>query len=199
MKLGDYKLIFVAIGLVGVLLIASPAIAGVIPPPGSEQFSELYLLGLNRMAENYPYNIAIGSDYSVYVNVGNHLGSTAYYALYVKFGNQTDQLPNATRGTPSPLQPLYEYQFSIPDSANWTRLLTFSVPKATIQAANSKINTLQINHEPFNVEKSAAWDSNSTTFTYRLFFELWLYNKQTGSIEFNNRYVSLRLNLTQTL
>jgi hypothetical protein len=30
MKLGDYKLIFVAGGLVGVLLIASPAIAGLI-------------------------------------------------------------------------------------------------------------------------------------------------------------------------
>jgi hypothetical protein len=198
MKLGDYKLIFVAIGLVGVLLIASPAIAGVIPPPGSEQFSELYLLGPNKMAEDYPYNIAVGEDYSVYVNVGNHLGSTAYYALYVKLGNQTDQLPNATRGTPSPLQPLYEYRFSIPDSKNWTRFLTFSVPNATIQATNSQINILKINGIPSYVEKSAMWDSNSTTFTYRLFFELWLYNKQTESGEFNNRYVSLRLNLTRT-
>jgi hypothetical protein len=198
MKLGDYKLIFVAIGLVGVLLIASPAIAGVIPPPGSEQFSELYLLGPNKMAENYPYNIAVGENYSVYVNVGNHLGSPAYYGLYVKFGNQTDQLPNATRGTPSPLQPLYEYRFSIPDSKNWMRLLTFSVPNATIQATNSQINTLQINNVPFNVDKPAMWNSNSTTFTYRLFFELWLYNTQTGSVEFDNRYVNLQLNLTRT-
>jgi hypothetical protein len=198
MKLGDYKLIFVAIGLIGVLLIASPTIAGVIPPLGSEQFSELYLLGPNKMAENYPYNTAVGKDYSVYVNVGNHLGSTAYYALYVKLGNQTDQLPNATRGTPSPLQPLFEYRFSIPDSKNWTRLLIFSVPNATIQASNSQINILKINGIPFYVEKSAMWDSNSTTFTYRLFFELWLYNKQTESVEFNNRYVSLRLNLTRT-
>jgi hypothetical protein len=42
-KLGDYKLIFVAIGLIGVLLIASPAIGGAISLPGGEQFSELYL------------------------------------------------------------------------------------------------------------------------------------------------------------
>jgi uncharacterized membrane protein len=198
MKLGEYKLIFVAIGLIGILLIASPVIANVIPPLGSEQFSELYLLGPNKMAENYPYNIAIGPDYSVYVNVGNHLGSTAYYTIYVKFGNQTDQLPNATRGTPSPLQPLYEYRFSIPNNANWTKLLTFSVLNATIQANNSEIKTLQINDAPFNVEKSAAWNSNSTTFAYRLFFELWLYNKQTESVEFNNRYVGLQLNLTRT-
>jgi hypothetical protein len=197
MNLGDYKLIFVAIGLIGVLLIASPAIASVFPPLGSERFSELYLLGPNQMAENYPYNIAVDKDYSVYVNVGNHLGSTAYYAIYVKLGNQTDQFPNATRGTPSPLQPLYEYRFSIPDSKNWTSLLTFSVPNATIQATNSQINTLRINDVPFNVEKSAIWNSNSTTFAYRLFFELWLYNGERGSVEFNNRFVSLQLNLTR--
>jgi hypothetical protein len=198
MKLGDYKLIFVAIGLVGVLLIASPAIGGAIPPLGSERFSELYLLGPNQMAENYPYNIAVGQSYSVYVNVGNHLGSTAYYGLYVKLGNQTDQLPNATRGTPSPLPPIYEYRFSIPDSKNWTSLLAFSVPNASIQATNSQINTLKINDVPFNVDKPAMWNTNSTAFTYRLFFELWIYNGQTGSVEFNNSFVSLQLNLTRT-
>jgi uncharacterized membrane protein len=198
MKLEDYKLIFVAIGLVGVLLIASSAIIGAIPPLGSERFSELYLLGPNQMAQNYPYNIAVNHNYSVYVNVGNHLGSSAYYAIYVKLGNQTDQLPNATRGTPSPLQPLYEYRFSIPDNKNWTSPLTFSVPNATIQTDNSQINTIKINNVPFNVDKSAMWNSNSTTFAYRLFFELWLYNEQTGSAEFNNRFVSLLLNLTRT-
>lgn len=33
MKLGDFKLIFVAVALVGVLLIASPAIAGAVRAP----------------------------------------------------------------------------------------------------------------------------------------------------------------------
>ena len=143
-------------------------------------------------------NIAVGQNYSVYVNVGNHLGSSAYYALYVKLGNQTDQLPNSALGTPSPLQPLYEYRLTIPDSTNWQSLLRFSVTNAVIQGINSQINTIKINDVPFNVDKSAMWNSNSTTFTYRLFFELWLYNGQTGSAEFNNRFVSLQLNLTRT-
>jgi hypothetical protein len=197
-KLGEYKLIFVAIGLIGILLIASPVIANVIPPLGSEQFSELYLLGPNKMAENYPYNIAVGQDYSVFVNVGNHLGSAAYYVLYVKFGNQTDQLPNATLRTPSPLQSLFEYRFSIPDGKNWTSLLTFSVSNATILTTNSQIKTLKINEAPLIVEKPAVWNSNNTAFAYRLFFELWLYNEHTGTVEFNNRFVSLQLNLTRT-
>ena len=166
--------------------------------PGGEQFSELYLLGPEHMAQNYPSNIAIGENYSVYVNVGNHLGSSAYYVLYVKLANATDQLPNATLGTPSSLPPLYEYRFSIPDNTNWQSLLQFSATKATIQGNNSQINTLTINDVTFNVEKSATWNSNSTKFTYQLFFELWIYNEQTGTVEFNNRYVSLQLNLTRT-
>jgi uncharacterized membrane protein len=199
MKLGGYKLVFVVVGLIGVLLIASPALSGVIRLPGGEQFSELYLLGPNHMAENYPFNIVAGQNYSVYVGVGNQLGSSAYYVLYVKFGNETDQMPNATLGAPSILQPLYEYRFSIQDSVNWESLLTFSVSNAAISGNNSQINTLQINGVAFNVDKPAMWDSNSTTFKYQLLFELWLYNSQSSAISFNDRFVDLQLNLTRTL
>ena len=195
MKLREYRLIFVAAGLIGILLISSPFIVEVIRAPGGAQFSELYLLGPEGTAENYPYDIAVGQNYSVYVGVKNHLGSLAYYVLYVKFGNQTDQMPNSTLGSPSSLVPLYEYRFSIPDSANWEHLLSFSVSHASIQVNNSQINTLQINDAILNVDKSAIWNSNSTIYTYQLFFELWLYNEQTGSVEFNNRFVTLQLNL----
>jgi uncharacterized membrane protein len=198
MKLGDYKLIFFVVGLIGVLLIASPAIAGAIRLPGGEQFSELYLLGPNQMAENYPSNIAVDQNYSVYVNVANQLGSSAYYVLYVKLANATDELPNTTLGTPSLLQPLYEYRFSIKDSTVWQQLFSFKVTDATTTATTSQINILQINDRILNIEKSTIWNSNSSKFSYTLFFELWLFNDQTGSVEFNSRYVSLELNLTRT-
>ena len=199
MKLGDYKLVFVAVGLIGVLLIATPALAGAIRLPGGEQFSELYLLGPDHMAKNYPFNIVAGQNYSVYVDVGNQLGSSAYYVLYVKLGNETDPLPNATLGTPSILQPLYEYRFSIQNSVNWESLLTFSVSNASIQGNNSEINNLQINGVAFNVDKPAIWDSKSTAFTYQLLFELWLYNSSSGAVSFNDRFVDLQLNLTRTM
>jgi uncharacterized membrane protein len=198
MKLEGYKLVFVAVGLIGVLLIAAPALGGVIRLPGGEQFSELYLLGPDDTAANYPFNIAVGQNYSVYVDVGNQLGSSAYYVLYVKFSNETDQMPNATLGTPSILQPLYEYRFSIQDSMNWESLLTFSVSNAAISGNNSQINTLQINGVAFNVDKPAMWNSNSTTFKYQLLFELWIYNHKSNSIEYNNRFVDLMLNLTSS-
>jgi uncharacterized membrane protein len=199
MKLKKYKFIFKIIGLIGVLLIASPTISLAIPPlPSGEQFSELFLLGPNQMAENYPSNIAAGKDYTVYVNVGNQLGSSAYYLIYVKLGNRTDQFPNATLGTPSPLPPLLEYRFSIQPNQTWQNPMTFSIANAAISSTTSQINTLKINDETFNVDKSATWNSNSSTFNYRLFLELWLYNAKAEHAEYNNRFVSLQLNLTQS-
>ena len=132
------------------------------------------------MAENYPFNIAVDQNYSVYVDVGNQLGSSAYYVLYLKLGNETDQLPNATLGAPSSLQPLYEYRFSIQNGKDWESFLNFSVSSASISGIYSQINTLQLNGVAFNVDKPAMWDSNSTTFKYQLLFELWLYNSQSG-------------------
>lgn len=199
MKLGDYKLVFVVVGLIGVLLIASPALFGAISSLSEgKQFSEFYLLGPEKKAENYPSNIAVDQTYSVYLNVVNRLGYSAYYILYVKLANESEQLPNTTHGKPSPLLPLYEYRFSIPNGASWQNLLSFSVSKAAITPTNSVINTLKINGNELNVEKQTAWNSNTTQFTYRLFFELWLYNEKTGLAEFNNSYVNLRLNLTTT-
>ena len=197
MKLEGYKHIFVAVGLIVVLLIATPAIAGAIRPPAGERFSELYLLGPNRLAENYPSNIAVGQNYSVYVGVGNQLGSSAYYVLYVKFGNQTDQLPNANLGVPSSLQPLYEYRFSIPDGQNLVSPFVFSVSDASISSNQSIIKQLTINNVKFDVNKPATWDSNSTKFSYGLVFELWLYDASFNSIQYHNRFVDLQQNLTR--
>jgi hypothetical protein len=151
------------------------------------------------MMENYPFNIAVCQNYSIFVGVGNHLGSPAYYVLYMKFSNETDLLPNDTLGTPSPLQPLYEYRFSIQDRMNWESLLTFSVSNGSISGNNSQINTLQINGVIFNVDKHTQWDSNSSTFKYHLFFELWLYNSSSNAVLYNDRFVDLQLNLTRTM
>lgn len=198
MKLAEYKLVFVAIGLIGVLLFASPAIGAVLRFPSGEQFSELYVLGPGHMAENYPFNVAEGQNYSVYVGVGNHLGSSAYYVVYVKLRNQSDLLPNSTTASPSPLQPLYEYRFSIQDGKNWESPLTFSVTNASVSGNQSLIKQFTINGVKFDVNKPAVWDSNSTMFIYQLVFELWLYDVPSNSVQFNNRLVDLQLNLTKT-
>ena len=198
MNLNDYKLIFGTVGLIGVLLIASPAIASFIQTPREEQFSELYLLGPDHTTKNYPFNIVANQNYLVYVGVNNHLGSSAYYTLIVKLKNQTDPLPNTKTSTPSTQQPLYQYSFSIPDSQNWETQFIFTVSNASISSSQYKINQLTLNNIKLDVNKPAAWNSTTTKFNYEFIFELWLYNKTSSSIQYNNRFVALQLNLTRT-
>jgi len=168
-----------------------------IKPPADQQFSELYLLGANRMLDSYPYNIAINQNYSLYVGVVNDLGSAAYYTVYVKLVNQTDLLPNATSGTPSSLQPVYEYKFFLANGESWENHLEFSVSKASAYANLSIINRILINGDVFNVNKYMIRDTNSTRFYFGLVCELWVYNSTINSVQFHNRYVNLGLNLRE--
>lgn len=199
MNLGGYKLVLSAVGLISLLLIASPSISAVLKSPSGETFSELYILGPEHMSENYPYNVAVGQNYSIYVDVSDHLSSSAYYTLYVKFRNQTDPAPNATAGTPSSLPPLLEYRFLIQDGQTWQSPLTFSVAAATFSENQSFISRLEINDVVFDVNKPALWNANGGVFYYQFIFELWIYNAKTGSMEFNNRFVNLQLNLTKNI
>ncbi|MEM2130651.1 MAG: DUF1616 domain-containing protein [Candidatus Bathyarchaeia archaeon] len=197
MKLSDYKIFFAAVGLTGILLIASPVLGVIVHFPRGEMFSELYILGPGRMAENFPFNIAVGEVYHVYVGARNHMGQSAYYVIYVKFGSNLDPLPNVTSGTPSPLPPLFEYRFLLSDEATFERKLNFSITNADFIDNQSIVNTIEINGVKFNVDKSRVWDTEPQGFYYRLIMELWIFNDVTGQMEFANRFVYLHLNVTR--
>lgn len=198
MRLKEYKLIFIAVGLIGVLLFATPTLSLVVHLPSGETFSELYVLNSEHKAENYPYNVSAGENYSIIVGVGNHLTSSAYYVVYVKFSNETDLLPNSTAAIQSPVQPLYEYRFLIQDGEVRENPLTFSVSDASVTVNESLIKMLTINGVAFNVDKPATWNPNGNVFYYSLLLELWMYDVQSNSVQYNNRFVDVHLNLTRS-
>jgi hypothetical protein len=198
MKLNDYKLIMYAVGVFSILIVALPTITGFISLPTGEQFSELYLLGPEHMAEGYPYNIAPNQDYTIHLGVTNHIGSSAYYLVYVKLLNSTDTLPNALNGTASPTNPIYSYRFAIPDEQTYESPVTFSITNTRTLNNQPTIGNIQINHEKIEVNKSTARNATTQQSPYKLIFELWLFNSQSNTTIFNNRYVSLNLNLTST-
>ena len=111
MKLNDYKLMFVAVGLIGIILISCASALSVVHLPSGEKFSELYILGRDDQMNNYPLNVSAGQNYFVYPYVRNHLGTVAYYEVVVKLGNLSELLPEETSYTPSALPVLYEYKF----------------------------------------------------------------------------------------
>jgi hypothetical protein len=198
-KLEDCKVVFAAVGLIGVLILASPTLGLVLHLPGGEKFSELWVLGPGHMAEDYPFNVTAGVNYLVYVGVGNHLGSSTYYVVYVKFRNETEPLPNATSGVPSVLEPLYEYRVFLEDGGNSDVPLAFSFSNVSSVGGQSTVGNLTINGVPFIVDKSVSWDAENSGYFYQLFMELWIYDPASDGFSFHNRFVSRWLNMTASV
>jgi hypothetical protein len=198
LKLEDYRTVFLVVGVVGVLLFASPTLGLIVPLPSGEKFSELWVLGPNHMAEGYPYNIKANESYLVYVGVGNHMGSSSYYIVYVKFRNQTEPLPNATTQMRSVLPPLYEYRSFLENDGIWDGSLTFSFDYG-FNAALSRVefSDITINGVLFDLRgQTAIWDSSRNVFFSDLFFELWIYNYSLADFGYHGRFVRLQFNMT---
>jgi hypothetical protein len=168
-----------------------------IKPPVGQQFSELYIFGPNHTLGDIPFNIKAGVTYSVYLGVGNQMGSSSYYTCFVKLRNETEVFPNSTLGTPSILPVLYEYNSFIKDGERWEVQLTFQVNELTFFDGVSQISSITLNGLDFTVNKVSEWNSNKTGYYYNLFVELWKFNPASGISQFHNRYVGLWLNMTQ--
>jgi hypothetical protein len=197
LRFQDYRSLFLGVSLISLLLAASPALSVVVSlPRGGERFSELWLLGPNHMAENYPFNVHVGEQYSVYLGLGNHMGESMYYAVYLKFRNQTQLLPNATISVPSSLPSLCEFRAFVSDGGAWEKLVTFSVLETSRFENSSYVKRLMVNDRDLLVDSSGIWDSENNGFYYQLFFELWLYDVALQSFGFHNRFVGIWLNMT---
>jgi hypothetical protein len=196
LRLEDCRVVFAAVGLVGVLLFSSPSLALVLHLPSGEKFSELWILGPGHMAEGYPFNVKADVSYLVYLGVGNHMGSSAYYGVYVKFRNQSDALPNGTAGTPSPVPALCEYRVFLEEGKSWEALLTFSFSNVSLVGDRSIVGSLAMNGVALSVDKPALRDAENKAYYYQLFMELWIYNASSSAFQFHNRFVWIWLNMT---
>ena len=197
MNLEEYRTVFVVGGLILCLVASAPALSLVLSfSGGGERFSELWVLGPGHMAEDYPFNVSVDESYLVYVGVGNHMGSSVYYVVCVKFRNQSEALPNATAGTPSPLSPLYEYHVFVEDGETWEAPLTFSFSGVSFLENRSLVGSLAINDVAFDVDKMASWDAENDGYYYQLFVELWIYSAESDEFQYHDRFVTRWLNMT---
>jgi len=198
-SLTEYRYVFVAVGLMGVVGFSVPSAVMVVRLPGGERFSELYVLGPGHMAEAYPFNVSVGNDYLVYLGVGNHLGSAAYYEVVLKLRNSTEALPNATSGVASSLPVLYSYEVFLADGQTWEGALNFSFADVVFGENVSSVGMIRINDAVVNVDKSAAWDNVNNGYFYQLIAELWLYNTTSNGFVFHDRFVTRWLNMTSAV
>jgi len=196
-NLEDYRILFIVATLGLSLVAASPALSAVVPfSGGSERFSEFWLLGPWHMAEGYPFDVGVNETYSVFVGVGNHMGSSEYYRVYVKFRNSSQPLPDIDNAVPSSLPALYEFRFFVGDGETWESRLNFGFEDVFLDGDSVFVGGVVINGVVFGVDSSASWDSEYSGFYFQLFFELWRYDLTSQRFEYHNRFVGLWLNMT---
>jgi len=117
--------------------------------------------------------------------------------VYVKFRNQTQPLPNATVSEPSPLSPLYEFQFFLADGGTWETPVSFVVEDVGFEGNISLVTEVSINGHVFPVDVFSSWDSEQNGFYFQLFFELWLYSGDVQVFRFHDCFVGIWLNMTR--
>ena len=198
MSLEDYRSVFMVGSLVVILVAALPGISVVFPfPRVEERFSELWLLGRERRAVDYPLNIRENEMQGpIYVGVCNHMRDSQYYMVYVKLRNQTQPLPYSSSSEPSPLSPLCEFRFFLADRETWETSVSFNVEDVDFKENSSIVRKISINGHSLPIALSSRWDSENEGFYYQLFYELWLYDATIGVFGFHDRFVWIWLNMT---
>jgi uncharacterized membrane protein len=196
MDLRAFKGIFLVVTAIVALLVASPALSRLLVLPQTEFFTEMWLLGPNHMAENYPFNVSGGQNYSVYLGLANHLGYTAYYVVEVKFRNETE--PGPTNVTASGLPSLFNITAFVADQGVWEVPVSFGFG----YGVNASVPLVSFYNVTFNdvtldlTGLTAAWNATRSGFYGNLFFELWIYDTTQNSFQFHQRSVWLWLNMT---
>jgi uncharacterized membrane protein len=101
--------------LIVTIIVAFFAVSQFLLPKGtSEQFSELGVLGSNMKLGDYPSEVVASQSVSLYVYVGNRMGTPMYYDVKIKLGD------NATSVNPAPIVSIQDYQSIVPSNETWT-------------------------------------------------------------------------------
>jgi uncharacterized membrane protein len=195
--LQNYRALILVVVAILALIIATPVIEQYVSAPKTESITELSVLGPYRNA-TYPYNLTSGDRYSLYFTVTNHLGSSANYMLQAKFRNQNQSGPDSFNQTSSSLPALAEFTFTVDDEKSIELPIDVSfIYKITPLESKANLNSIAINDSTVDMNNlPVTWDSTKNAYLGNIFFELYLYNSTSGDFQYNQRYVSLWVNLS---
>jgi len=193
----SYGAVVLTVTVVLALFAASPALQRISISAKAPPITELSILGSYDNA-SYPTNIISGQSYQFYVNIVNQLGSYAYYVVEVKFRTEAQSAPNSFSKTGSSLPPLNSIYFCLANGQSMKLPITFSLnysPDGTV-AHQMDAQSVVINGSPIAVNQTMTFDWERGGTFGNLFFELWRFDDATNSLQYDQRYVSLWLNMT---
>ncbi|MCW4010453.1 MAG: DUF1616 domain-containing protein [Candidatus Bathyarchaeota archaeon] len=193
MDFAKYNLAFLVSVAALALFVASPAIQTFLVFPQAELFSEISILGPQQNAADYPSNIKPFENYTVYLEVANNLGQSAYFMVKANLINQTQYVP-------ADFEPLCSLTCFVANRESVAFPLVFSLNYTYLVNDEGllEFNLIQItlNGENFETQDSSvAWDPQGNEFFGYLTFELWVYDSAAGDFQNSGLLVNLRLNL----
>jgi hypothetical protein len=202
MNLSEYKVLFIVVTAVVALFVASPALSKLLVYPRTEFFSEMWLLNSNHTAEGYPHNITRGTNYDVFLGIGNQLGYCAYYVVEVKFRNETQSAPSSfgpiENRTPSSMPSLFNISAFVADEQNWELPVSFSFDyEVSLDKSSVVFHGLTLNNQVLSLEGCVtARNVTRNIFYGNLVFELWIYDANVTALSYHGRFVDLKFNIT---
>ncbi|MGD6934623.1 MAG: DUF1616 domain-containing protein [Candidatus Bathyarchaeia archaeon] len=192
--LQKYRALILVVVAVLALVIASPLIEQYVSAPKTEPLTELAVLGPYHNA-TYPYNLTSGDVYPLYFIISNHLGAPADYKLEVKFRTPDQPGPDSFNHTASSLPPLTDFTFKVEDGDSLELRVDF-VFDYVVNSRAAVLDKLVVNGSSVDMDNlSVAWASKENAYLGNLFFELYLKDDSSGGFLYNQRYVSLWVNL----
>jgi hypothetical protein len=180
------------------LVVASPALSRLVVLPRNESFTELWILDSNHGTKDYPFNITLMHDYTVFLGIANRLGYCAYYLVEVKFRNLTQPTPSSFNRTSSSLPALFNITAFVANEGVLEQSLILSFDYQYNEGLSRvEFRSLRLNGVELDLNNSViVWDTIESGFLGILFFELWTYNRTTSDFQYHERSVNLRLNMT---
>jgi hypothetical protein len=164
----------------------------VLIPENQEIFFVMAILGPYQTADQYypmnDPNIGLNTPLSWHLYLHNRMNQTQSVRVKVKLLNSTLQSPNSSLGIPSPASTVIEITQLL--TVNETRIYPFLWQITDIVYTEDSIilNELQIN-DSYIRANSISTNSNS----FRLVFELWLFDEKSQQFEFNRTYLEKSL------
>lgn len=166
-----------------------------LPKKDSELFSEIWILGPDHNASGYPSVIKDGETNRIFIGGRNNMGETSYYMVYVKLLNSTLLNQDENISTTDSLDPIYEFKFFVGDRGVWEVPVTFKFEDFSIADNILSVGNINVNSITFPNKAYAVFSSEKDGFFFDLSFELWRYNVQDNSFEYDGRFVGLHLKL----
>jgi uncharacterized membrane protein len=195
MTLRQYRgVLLIAVAVVA-LLVASPFIEKLVASPQTEPYTELWLFGSHHNA-TYPSNVTANQTLHLYLNIANHLGREAQYTVEMKFRGPYESGPDSFNHTASKLKALDTLRCSAANNETVELPLDLSFQYTHLpKTGEVQMENITLNGKVIPLDTTLTYDLKREGFFGNIFFELYLYNETTRELVYNQRYVSLWLQM----